>query len=109
MFLHQKTPLFAHQKESGKADHKAVGGGVNPYGHSELPCSFLEFARAALYLHMGLSECVIHSPLSIQSDQRGNARASGQITSKFLTQVSLRLYEIRQPPTSLCTSSNFLV
>ena len=33
-------------------------------------------------------------------------RASGQITSNFLTQASWRL-EIRQPPTSLCTTSNF--
>ena len=43
------------------------------------------------------------------SDRRGNARASGQITSNFLTQASWRLIEIRQPPTSLCTTSNSLV
>ena len=36
-------------------------------------------------------------------------RASGQITSNFLTQTSWRLYKIRQPPTSLCTTSNFLL
>ena len=35
--------------------------------------------------------------------------ASGQITSNFLTQASWRFYEIRQPPTSLCTTSNFLM
>ena len=35
-----------------------------------------------------------------QGDRRGNARASGQITSNFLIQASWRLYEIRQPPTS---------
>ena len=32
-----------------------------------------------------------------------------QITSNFHTQTSWRLYEIRQPPTSLCTTSNFLM
>ena len=37
-----------------------------------------------------------------------NAHASGQINSNFLTQASWRLCEIRQPPTSLCTTSNFL-
>ena len=36
----------------------------------------------------------------IQSDRRGNVRPSNQMTSKFLTQASWRLYEIRQPPTS---------
>ena len=36
-------------------------------------------------------------------------RAYGQITSNFLTQASWRLYEIRQPPTSLCTTSNILM
>ena len=35
--------------------------------------------------------------------------AYGQITSNFLTQASWRFYEIRQPPTSLCTTSNFLM
>ena len=48
-----------------------------------------------------------HSWFIIQGDRRGNARASGQITSNFLTQASWRLYEIRQPSTSLCTTSNF--
>ena len=62
-------------------------------------------ARAALYLHMSLS----NSRFIIQSDRRDNACASGQITSNFLTQASRRLYEIRQPPTSLCTTSNFLI
>ena len=33
----------------------------------------------------------------------------GQITSNFLTQASWRLYEIRQPPIFLCTTSNFLI
>ena len=42
------------------------------------------------------------------SDRRGNAHASGHITSNFLTQASWMLYEIRQPPTSLCTTSNFI-
>ena len=32
----------------------------------------------------------------------------GQITSNFLTQASWKLYEVRQPPTCLCTTSNFL-
>ena len=35
--------------------------------------------------------------------------ASGQITSNILTQASWRLYEITQPPTSLCTTSNSLI
>ena len=48
-----------------------------------------------------------HSWIIIQGDRRGNARAPGQITSNFLTQASWRLYEIRQPSTSLCTTSNF--
>ena len=51
---------------------------------------------------MGLSD----SWLSIESDWRSNARASGQITSNFLTQASWRLCEIRQPPTCLRTTSN---
>ena len=42
------------------------------------------------------------------SNQSGNARGSGQITSNFLTQANWRLYEIRQPPTWLCITSNFL-
>ena len=41
------------------------------------------------------------SRLIIQSDRRGNALPSNQMTSKFLTEVSWRLYEIRQPPISL--------
>ena len=44
----------------------------------------------------------------IYSDRRGNARSSGQTTSNFLTQASWRLYEIRPPPTCMCTTSNFL-
>ena len=44
----------------------------------------------------------------MQSDRHGNLRASGQITSKFLTQVSWGLCEIRQPPTCLCATSIFL-
>ena len=55
------------------------------------PCTFLA-ARAALYLH----RC-------------GNARTSGQITSNINTEVSWWLYDIRQPPTSLCTTSNFFL
>ena len=47
-------------------------------------------ARAARYLHMELT----HSGLAFQ------------ITSKH---PCWRLYEIRQPPTSLCTTSNFLI
>ena len=35
-------------------------------------------------------------------------RASGQPTPNFLNRASWRLYEIRQPPTWLCTTSNFL-
>ena len=35
--------------------------------------------------------------------------ASGQITSNFLTQVNWMLSERRRPPTSLCTTSNFLM
>ena len=38
-----------------------------------------------------------------------NARAFGQITSIFLTLASRSLYEIRQPPTSLGTTSNLLI
>ena len=38
---------------------------------------------------------------AIQSDR--------QITSNFLKQAGRRLYEIRQPRTSLCTTSNFLI
>ena len=56
-------------------------------------------ARAAQYLHMGLSH---------HYEFRAINAASGQITSNFLTHASCRLYEIRQPPTSLCTTSNFL-
>ena len=33
---------------------------------------------------------------------------SGQITSNILAQASKRSYEIRQPPTCLCTTSSFL-
>ena len=38
---------------------------------------------AALYLRRQLTDWVIHN-VPIQSDRRGNARASGQITSHFL-------------------------
>ena len=59
-------------------------------------------ALAALYLHWSVSEWVTH-------DYRSTWQCtSGQITSNFLTQASWRLYRIRQPPTSLCTTSNFL-
>ena len=51
-------------------------------------CAFLA-ARAALYLHMGLSHSLM---IIIQSGRRGNARASRQITSNFLTQTSWRLW-----------------
>ena len=44
----------------------------------------------------------------MQSNRRGNARASGKTTSNFLTQPSLRLNEIRKSPTFLFTTSNFL-
>ena len=59
------------------------------------------------YLTDWLTEWVTDDS-SIQSDRRGNVHATGQITSNFLKQASLRLYEIRQPRTSLCTTSNFL-
>ena len=45
----------------------------------------------------------------IQSDRRGNVRRSGQTTSNFLTQESWRLYEVKQPATCLCVTSNFLI
>ena len=35
-------------------------------------------------------------------------RTSCQINSNFLAQPRWRLYKIRQPPTCLCTTSNFL-
>ena len=59
------------------------------------------------YIWDGLSD----SWLSTQSSRCSisNARASGQITSNFLTQASWRLYEIRQPHTSLCTMSSYRV
>ena len=74
-----------------------VGGGVREFhffvffGNNSLA------ARAAQYLHMGLTDWVMIINLS---NRCSNARRSGQITSNFLTQASLRLYEIRQPPTS---------
>ena len=45
----------------------------------------------------------------MKSDQPSNARIFSQMTSNVLTQASLRLYEIRQPPTCLSTTSNFLM
>ena len=43
----------------------------------------------------------------IQHSERSMQQCtSGQITSNILTQESWRLYEIRQPPTSLCIISN---
>ena len=50
---------------------------------------------------------VIHSRLSIHSDRQ--SRASSQITSNFITRTSkLEVIRISQPPTYLCTASNFL-
>ena len=63
-------------------------------------------ALAALYLPSWVTEWLMIINLS---DRRGNARRSGQITTNFLTQARWRLYKIRQPPTSLCTTSNFLI
>ena len=45
---------------------------------------------------------LIDSRFIVQSDRCGN-----QMTSKFLTQASWRLYEIMHPPTCLCSTSNF--
>ena len=70
-----------------------------------LGCPDFLAARAALYLPSWVS----HSWFIIRGNRRGNARASGQITSNFLTQESWRLYEIRQPPTCLCTTYNCLI
>ena len=72
-----------------------------------LPVHYVWFwgALAALYLHVGLTD----SWFIIQSDRRGNARASGQINSNFLTQVRWRLCQIRHPPTCLSTTSKFRI
>ena len=45
----------------------------------------------------------------MKSDRRSNARIFSQMTSNVLTQASLRIYEIRQPQTCLCTTSIFLM
>ena len=69
-------------------------------------------AGAALYLPVSFINHITSSFIhryTIQSDRRVNAHTSGQITSNFLTQACWRLNEIRQPPTSLCTTSNFLM
>ena len=51
----------------------------------------------------------IHSWFINQSDRRGDACTSCQITANFLTQAIRRLYEISPHTTSLCTTSNFLI
>ena len=55
-------------------------------------------ALAALYLPNGLTEWVIIQDNTIQSDRRGNACTTGQMTSDFhnYNQVE-NYYEIRQP------------
>ena len=55
-------------------------------------------AQAALSLHMGQTDWVTHD---YQFERSTLQCASGLITSNILTQASWRLYEIRQPPTSL--------
>ena len=65
-------------------------------------CCFVFFAAlAALSLPSQLTDS--HGLLS-----RGIGTAMrGHITSNFLSQAGWRLYEIRQPPNCLCTTSNF--
>ena len=59
-----------------------IYGGVVDFEGRWLSSWFL----AALYVY--ICNWMSNAPLSIQSDRSGNARASGQITSDFLTQGS---------------------
>ena len=67
------------------------------------------FAKQSYIKKVGNRNSFIHSPFIMKSDRRSNARIFSQMTSNVLTQASLRLYEIRQHPTCLCTTSNFLM
>ena len=63
---------------------------------------FFLAALAVLYLHMGRTELLNEWVTNDYKFERWLRQcASSQITSNILTQASWRLYEIRQPPTSL--------
>ena len=80
---------------------------------------YVDFERTETYfdlLHTVAAQLVLYLPpllinsqccVAVQRDRRGNAHTSGHISCNFLKLASWRLYEIRQPPICLCSTSNF--